>query len=119
MFNKMKTRITTLGVSLFASASAFATATPSGLPTTAAPTGGSSTDYISTMQNYAFDAFILAGLLIGTIAFIMVAKNCVQVYGEIANGKATFSDMAGHAIAGSLLLVFVVFMLTQASTVLA
>lgn len=98
---------------------ASATAPPSGLPTTAPPSTGASTNYIDMMQGYAFDIFIVAGLLIGTVAFIMVARNVVQVYGEIADGRKTWGDMGSHAIAGVLLLVFVIYMLTEASTVLA
>lgn len=119
MFKTIKSKL----IAIFAVASscltlpAFATS-PSGLPTTAPPSTGASTNYIDMIQGYALDIFIVAGLLIGTVAFIMVARNVVQVYGEIADGRKSWGDMGSHAIAGVLLLVFVIYMLTEASTIL-
>lgn len=90
------------------------------LPTTAAPSRGATTsgDYIGLLQEYAYDIGILVGLILSTVGFIMVAKNVVTTYGEIGDGRKTYSDMAGAAAAGVLLLIFIVFMLTEAAGVL-
>jgi len=62
------------------------------------------------------DAMI--GLILGTIAFLAVAKNMIATYNEIGEGKKTWGDMGMHGGMGVLLLVFVVYLLTQAATVI-
>jgi len=91
------------------------------LPTTTATsqTTANSTDYIKVIKGYAFDIGIAAGLILGTIAFLVVAKNAIGTYGEIANGKKTWGDLAMHGGMGVLLLAFCVFMLNEAAKVLA
>lgn len=90
-----------------------------GLPTTAAPTHAPATgNYIDLLKGYAFDIAIMLGLILGTLAFLVVARNMVAVYGEIANGKKTWGDMGMHGGMGVLLLVFVVYLLTEASGVI-
>lgn len=89
------------------------------LPDTAAPsTAVDDGDYIGLFKYYAFDVAIVIGLLLGTIAFIAVAKNMVGVYNEIGAGKKTWGDMGMHGGMGVLLLVFVVYLLTEASGII-
>ena len=121
MFDKIKqasAKIAATALAFVASAPVFATAT-NGLPTVSAPSTGSTTNYIELIQGYALDSFLVLGLILGTVAFIMVAKNVTKVYGEIGNGKAEWGDMGAHLVGGVLLLVFVVFMLTKAASILA
>lgn len=89
------------------------------MPTTAAPTrGGASGNYIEMMQNYAFDIFVFLGLALGTVAFFVVAKNVVSSYGEVQDGKGSWGQVGMQFGVGVLLLVFVVFLLTEAATIL-
>lgn len=89
------------------------------LPTTAdpsnAPTDG---NYIELIKGYAYDIVIVFGLVMGVMAFYVVAKNMIAVYGEIGTGKKTWGDMGMHGGMGVLLLVFVIYLLTEASTVI-
>ena len=57
-------------------------------------------------------------MILGTIAFLAVARNMISTYNEIGDGKKTWGDMGMHGGMGVLLLVFVVFLLTEASTVI-
>lgn len=119
MILSTKTRITafkyafmTMMLTAFSSAQA-------ALPTTAAPSNAAAQgDYIGLMKGYAYDILILGGLLIGAIAFYTVASNAIGVYKEIGNGRKEWSDLGMHTLAGVLLLVFVVYLLTEASTVI-
>lgn len=96
-----------------------ATAANAALPATAAPTNAAADgDYIGLLQGYAFDIGIVIGLIIGTVAFVVVASNMVGVYKEIGAGKKTWGDMGMHGGMGVMLLVFVVFLLTEASGVI-
>lgn len=83
-------------------------------PTNAAADG----DYIALMQGYAYDILILGGLLIASIAFYSVAGNVIATYKEIGAGKKTWGDMGMQGLFGVLLLVFVVFLTTEASTII-
>lgn len=89
------------------------------LPSTADPSNAAADgDYIGLLKGYAFDIAIVLGLVIGTIAFLAVAKNMIAVYSEIGAGKRTWGDMAMHGGMGVLLLVFVVYLLTEAAGII-
>lgn len=90
-----------------------------GLPTTAPPTRGSTSgNYIKTIQDYAFDIFTVVGFLLAVVAFVAVVKNTIGAYVEVQDGKGTWGQVGMQAIVGALLVVFVVFLLTDASSVL-
>ena len=89
------------------------------LPTTANPTNAAANgDYIGLLKGYAYDIAIVLGLILGTIAFLSVAKNCIGVYNEIGAGKKTWGDMGMHGGMGVLLLVLVVYLLTEAAGII-
>ena len=89
------------------------------LPTTADPTNAPADgNYIDLIKGYAFDIGIVIGLIIGTVAFIVVANNMISTYKEIGDGKKTWGDMGMHGAMGVLLLVFVVYLLTEAAGVI-
>lgn len=103
-----------VALTTFGSGSAFAA-----LPTTAPPTRGAPAgNFITTLQNYMFDIAIFAGLAIATILLFIVAKNVMGTYSEVTDGRATMGQVGMQAMVGVLLLVFVVFLLTQAATIL-
>lgn len=89
------------------------------LPTTAPPTRGSTAgNYIQLMQDYAYDIFLFLGLAMATLAFFVVSKNTIGAYGEVQDGKGTWGQLGVNFGAGVLLLVFVVFLLTEAASIL-
>ena len=90
-----------------------------GLPTTAPPSRGSTDgDYIALMQDYAFDIGVFIGLALATLAMIIVVKNTMGAYSEVQDGKGTWGQLGINFGAGVLLLVFIVFLLTEAATIL-
>lgn len=97
----------------------FASSVQAALPTTADPTNaGAQGNYIDLLKGYAFDIGIVIGLIIGTVAFIVVANNMIGTYKDIGDGKKTWGDMGMHGAMGVLLLVFVVYLLTEAAGVI-
>lgn len=89
------------------------------LPDTADPSNAAADgDYIGLLKGYAYDIGIVVGLVIGMIAFIAVAKNMIAVYNDIGAGKKTWGDMGMHGGMGVLLLVFVIYLLTEAAAVI-
>lgn len=89
------------------------------LPDTADPSNAAADgDYIGLLKGYGYDIAIVIGLFIATIAFVVVAKNVVGIYSEIGAGKKTWGDMGMHGGMGVLLLVFVVYLLTEAAAII-
>lgn len=92
-----------------------------GLPTVADPSSGAVTegDFIGMLQAYALDIVVLGGLLVSAVALMIVAKNVIAKYSMVADGKATWGEVGMHGGVGVVLLVIVVYLVTQASGVLA
>jgi len=89
------------------------------LPVTAPPSRGvAAGNYIQLMQDYAYDIFIFLGLALATLAFFAVARNVVGAYGEVQDGKGTWGQLGLHFGTGVLLIVFVVYLLTEAAAIL-
>ena len=89
------------------------------LPTTADPTNAPADgNYIDLIKGYAFDIGIVVGLIIGSIAFIVVANSMISTYKEIGDGRKTWGDMGMRGAMGVLLLVFVVYLLAEAASVI-
>lgn len=100
---------------------AFAMRAFADLPTEAVPDSGPVRDgnIIDAIKFYAKDIFLVAGLIIATVIFIVVTTNAISVYKEIRDGRRTWGDLGMHAGAGAVLIVFVVFLLTQAQNIIS
>jgi integrating conjugative element membrane protein (TIGR03745 family) len=90
------------------------------LPSQANPDSGAirAGNIIDAVKFYAKDIFLVAGLIIATVVFIIVTTNAISVYKEIRDGRRTWGDLGMHAGAGAVLIVFVVFLLTQAQNII-
>jgi integrating conjugative element membrane protein (TIGR03745 family) len=99
--------------------SAFAHPSFAALPTTAPPSrGDGGGNFITLLQNYAFDIAIFGGLAVAAVLFFVVSKNVIGTYSEISDGRATWGALGMQSVVGVLLLVFIVFLMAQAATVL-
>lgn len=99
---------------------ALARAALADLPTQANPDSGAIRDgnIIDAVKFYAKDIFVAGGLIIATVVFILVTTNAIAVYKEIRDGRRTWGDLGMHAGAGAVLIIFVVFLLTQARDII-
>ena len=89
------------------------------LPTTAPPTRAADDgNYIQLLQNYAYDIGIFAGLALALVVFFIVIKNTIVAYNDIPNGRSTMGAVAMQAGVGVLLMVFIMFLLTEAAEIL-
>lgn len=88
------------------------------LPAAQAPTRGAGTSYLQTFQNYAFDGFMLLGLLLCAFGIVMVGRHALGVYHEIHMGKAKWADLGSTAIVGVCLIGVVIYLATQATNIL-
>jgi len=90
------------------------------LPAQADPDSGAVRpgNIIDAIKFSAKDIRLVAGLIIATVVFIIVTTNAIAVYKEIRDGRRTWGDLGMHAGAGAVLIVFVVFLLTQAQDII-
>lgn len=90
-----------------------------GLPDFEAPDGVEEGDYIGIFQAYAVQIASIVGLIIAAVTFFIVGKNMLAKYSEISAGRASWGDLGMHAAVGVVLLVVIVFLMNQASDILA
>ena len=104
-----------------ATAALGAAAAQGGLPDVADPSTGAvdDGDFIGMLQAYGLDIVVLGGLGLSAIALLVVAKNVITKYSMVADGRATWGEVGMHGAVGVVLLVIVIFLATQAATVLA
>ena len=116
---KNSSAIQTMKTALTALALVAAVPAMAALPVTAAPsTAPASGDFIGLLTGYAKDIGIAAGLIMALVALFVVVKNVVTAYSEVASGRGTWGTVATQGGAGVLLLVFCVYLLTEASQVI-
>lgn len=90
----------------------------SALPQAQAPSRGAGTNITQTMQNYAFDGFMLLGLIILGTIFSGVAWHAFGVYHEIHDGRKKWRDLGSTAAVGVGILGVAIFLITQATGIL-
>lgn len=71
-----------------------------------------------TMQNYAFDGFMLLGLILLGVMFMGVAWHAFGVYHEIHDGKKKWRDLGSTAAVGVGILGIGIFLVTKATGIL-
>ncbi|EDS7122115.1 TIGR03745 family integrating conjugative element membrane protein [Salmonella enterica] len=111
------TKKTTLR-SLVASVLAFSVSVRADLPTMEDPSRGKGNGIMDTLKNYGYDMVILMSLAICAVGFLVVANSCIGTYSEIQNGKKQWKDLGAMAGVGAILLVIIIWLLTQAGEVL-
>ena len=99
-------------------ASALPSLAMAGLPAAQPPSRGEGVNMIQTMQNYAYDGFLLLGLIICAVIFCGVAWHAFGTYHEIQLGKKKWMDLGGTAAVGVAILGVAIFLVTKATAVL-
>jgi integrating conjugative element membrane protein (TIGR03745 family) len=117
MYKRTKAAKLAIGTALMTMGSSAMAALPTAPVSTNTNTGGST--YLGPIQNYLMDGIVLLGILVGTYAFFRVAQNAIQTYGEISDGNGTYRDLAGSVIAGVVIASGVVWLLTNAMSMMA
>ncbi|WMY72483.1 TIGR03745 family integrating conjugative element membrane protein [Buttiauxella selenatireducens] len=88
------------------------------LPQLEDPSRGKGSGIMDTLKNYGYDMVVLMSLGICAVAFLVVANSCVSTYSEIQNGKKQWKDLGAMSGVGAILLVVIIWLLTQAGEVL-
>ena len=88
------------------------------LPQLEDPSRGKGSGIMDTLKNYGYDMVILMSLAICAVGFLVVANSCISTYSEIQNGRKQWKDLGAMAGVGAILLVIIIWLLTQAGEVL-
>ena len=89
------------------------------LPTAVSPpTGAAAGDYIAVGQDYFKKGLLFLGLLISTLGFLAVAGGGIAKFNDYRTGRAELGDLAIFAVIGVVVLVLMVYLATEASTIL-
>jgi integrating conjugative element membrane protein (TIGR03745 family) len=75
-------------------------------------------DYIALMQQYWKQGIAFLVLLGGAIAFVSVGGGAIAKFNEFRVGRAEMGDLMIYAVIGVVILVAVVYLLTEASSIL-
>lgn len=105
--------LSALALALFAGAAAAA------LPTAVPPAAGvAAGDYIALMQQYWKAGVAFLVLLVGAWSFLAVGGGAIAKFNEYRIGRAEAGDLMIYAVIGVVIIVAVIYLLTEASTVL-
>ncbi len=120
MLSILKRKVISVCPGLFFSLLLISAKANAALPTVEDPTRGQGSGIFETMQNYAYDAAVFAGLLIAVAGFCTVSYYAIQVFAEVQKpgGKKTWGDFGLLIAIGIILLVAVIWLLTKAAEIL-
>jgi integrating conjugative element membrane protein (TIGR03745 family) len=108
------------GLALFAGLAAAGSLHAQGLPTPVDPTigGAPGGNWLQLIRGYIGDGAVILGLAIATIGLLWVAYTGVAKFNECRVGKAEWSELGVLGIVGAVVLLFMMFLLNQAATVI-
>lgn len=89
-----------------------------GLPAVDPPTQGGGGGLLQTLQGYAYDGFILGGLLVAAVAFIWVALGAISSFNE-ARVRGEWAKFGVTTGVGILLILVVIWLATEAAPILS
>ncbi|MFQ6249384.1 TIGR03745 family integrating conjugative element membrane protein [Yersinia enterocolitica] len=88
------------------------------LPAIEQPSSGGGAGTYNTFRGYLRDGLTLGALVICAIAFIVVANAAISCFHHVRQGKATWTEFGSFIIIGVILLVVIIWLVTQASSIL-
>jgi len=108
------------GLALFAALAAAGSLHAQGLPTPVDPTigGAPGGNWLQLIRGYIGDGAVILGLAIATIGLLWVAYTGVAKFNECRVGKAEWSELGVLGIVGAVVLLFMMFLLNQAATII-
>ncbi|HSH57317.1 MULTISPECIES: TIGR03745 family integrating conjugative element membrane protein [Halomonadaceae] len=113
LFSRTRTR----GLAALAAVGLVPQAMGQGLPTMEAPSRGEGGGLIETLQNYLYDFGALGGLILATVAFIIVAIASIATFNE-ARVRGEWSKFGVVVVVGVVLIVAIIWLATKAAEIL-
>ncbi len=89
------------------------------LPTPVAPsTGAPAGNWLDLMKGYIKDGGLVIGLFIAVVVFLWMAWILIAKFNEARRGQADWGEVGVVAVVGVGVMVFISYILTEASTVI-
>lgn len=88
-----------------------------GLPTMEAPSRGEGDGLLTTLQNYLYDFGALGGLILATVAFLIVAIAAIATFNE-ARVRGEWSKFGVVVVVGVVLIIAIIWLATKAAEIL-
>lgn len=85
----------------------------------AQPAGVTQGDYIGLATYYGGLIAVFFGVVLGAAGLMVVAKNCITTYGEIGDGRKTWTDLGMQFGFGVVLIMVVLYLLNVASGIIS
>lgn len=114
----MKYCINRLAITLAAMLTMFSPLATAALPRPDTPTRGQGTGFLQLIQNYIYDGFVLFGLVVAAVCFLIVAVNALKKFHEVTDKKATWTDFFTLVGVGAVLLIIVIWLVNKAVEIL-
>ena len=91
-----------------------------GLPSSVNPNVGGAPDgnWLALIRGYIADGATVLGLAIATVGLLWVAYTGVAKFNECRTGRAEWSELGVLGIVGAVVLLFMMFLLNQAATII-
>lgn len=89
------------------------------LPKVEGPKSKTDGSFYGDIGGYINDGIVLGGLVIAAVAFIVVAMSCVSTFAEVQRGQATWGKFGSMVAVGVVLVVTVIWLANEASTIVA
>ena len=108
------------GLALVAGLAATGSLHAQGLPVPVDPTigGAPGGNWLQLIRGYIGDGAVILGLAIATIGLLWIAYTGIAKFNECRIGKAEWSELGVLGIVGAVVLLFMMFLLNQAATVI-
>ncbi len=89
------------------------------LPTPVKPsTGDPKGDWLTMIKGYVKDAGLVLGLTIAVVVFLWVSWITIAKFNEVRAGRAEWGEVGLTAVVGTGVMIFISFLLTEASNVI-
>ncbi len=89
------------------------------LPTPVAPsTGAPNGNWLDLMEGYIKDGGLVIGLLIAVAVFLLISWILMAKFNEARAGKAEWGEVGLVGVVGVAVMIFVSYLLTEASNVI-
>ncbi len=87
------------------------------LPTPVAPsTSPAAGDWLALIEGYVKDSGLVLGLTIAVVAFLWIAWITISKFNEARAGRAEWGEVGLTAVVATGVMIFISFLLTEAST---
>ncbi|WP_061290005.1 TIGR03745 family integrating conjugative element membrane protein [Azotobacter vinelandii] len=113
----VRRKLTRAGQAAAVAATLFAGQAMAALPVMDAPSSGDQGGLVKNMQGYIYDFAIVMGLIICTVAFLLVANASIASFKE-ARAREEWGKFATTVCVGVCLVVAVIWLATEAAPIL-